>query len=43
MVGVRMQPLELEAVDEWRSSQDQMLGRPEAMRRLIRMGLIGRG
>jgi hypothetical protein len=38
-VGVRLQPDKLAALDAWASAQDDKPGRPEAMRRLMELGL----
>jgi hypothetical protein len=37
LIGVRLQPTELAAVDDWRDRDN--LTRPEAIRRLIGLGL----
>ena len=39
LVGVRLQPDLRRQVDDWRRLQDDLPGRPEAMRRLVGMGL----
>jgi hypothetical protein len=39
LVGVRLQPDMAKQVDDWRRIQDDLPGRPEAMRRLIALGL----
>jgi hypothetical protein len=39
LVGVRLQPDMAKQVDDWRRLQDDLPGRPEAMRRLIALGL----
>jgi hypothetical protein len=36
MVGVRLQPDDLELLDLWIAANDPELGRPEAVRRIIR-------
>jgi hypothetical protein len=41
LIGVRLQPHDLKAVDEWASKQDDKPSRPEAMRRLIGQALGG--
>jgi hypothetical protein len=41
MVGVRLQPDQLAAVDAWIKHQPDTLSRPEAVRRLIELGLKG--
>jgi hypothetical protein len=42
LVGVRLQPDDLAAVDQWAAKQKEPHTRPEAMRALIRKGL-GKG
>ncbi|MCK1437379.1 hypothetical protein [Bradyrhizobium sp. 15] len=39
LVGVRLQPDDLSAVDEWRDKQSDAPTRPEAIRRLVEIGL----
>ena len=39
LVGVRLQPPLARAIDEWRRKQEDLPSRPEAMRRLIEIGL----
>jgi hypothetical protein len=39
LIGVRLQPPSLERVDAWAARQDDRPSRPEAMRRLIELGL----
>jgi hypothetical protein len=39
LIGVRLPPDELAAVDDWLSGQKATLSRPEAIRRLIRIAL----
>jgi hypothetical protein len=39
LVGVRIQPDMAKALDDWRRKQDDLPGRPEAIRRLVEMGL----
>lgn len=39
LVGVRVQPEMLEKLDNWRREQPDLPGRPEAIRRLIEIGL----
>lgn len=39
MVGVRLQPPELDAIDAWRGTQPESLTRPEAIRRLVAAAL----
>ncbi len=38
-IGVRMQPKEIEAVDKWRRKQTDLPSRPEAIRRLVEIGM----
>jgi hypothetical protein len=35
LIGVRLQPLDLAAVDEWASKQQDQPSRPEAIRRIL--------
>ncbi|GAY19716.1 hypothetical protein SFOMI_0236 [Sphingobium fuliginis] len=39
MVGVRLQPDDLAALDAWVEAQDGEPSRPEAVRKLMRLGL----
>jgi len=39
LVGVRIQPDMAKALDDWRRRQDDLPGRPEAIRRLIEIVL----
>lgn len=39
LVGTRFQPSLLEAVDEWRKEQPDLPTRPEAVRRLVEIGM----
>lgn len=39
LVGVRLQPKALSAVDSWAASQDDKPSRPEAIRRLLEQAL----
>jgi hypothetical protein len=39
LIGVRLQPDQLAALDRWREAQDGAPSRPEAVRRLIEKGL----
>jgi hypothetical protein len=39
LVGVRMHPARMKELDDWRRKQDDMPGRPEAIRRLVELGL----
>jgi hypothetical protein len=43
LVGVRIQPDMAKALDDWRRKQDDLPGRPEAIRRLVELGLKARG
>ena len=37
LVGTRFQPVDLELLDAWRYAQNDVPGRPEAIRRLVRI------
>jgi hypothetical protein len=39
LVGVRVQPDMAQQIDDWRRKQDDLPGRPEAIRRLVDLGL----
>jgi len=39
LVGVRVQPEMAKELDDWRRKQDDLPGRPEAIRRLVELGL----
>jgi hypothetical protein len=39
LVGVRIQPDMAKALDDWRRRQDDLPGRPEAIRRLVDIAL----
>ena len=39
LVGVRVQPDMAKQLDAWRRQQDDLPGRPEAIRRLVEIGL----
>lgn len=39
LVGVRIQPEMAKELDDWRRKQDDLPGRPEAIRRLVEIGL----
>jgi hypothetical protein len=39
LVGVRVQPDMAKQLDDWRRKQDDLPGRPEAIRRLMAMAL----
>lgn len=43
LIGVRMQPDELSTLDEWIGDRYPELTRPEAIRRLVELGLAVRG
>jgi hypothetical protein len=38
-IGVRIQPDLAKQIDDWRRGQDDLPGRPEAIRRLVELGL----
>jgi hypothetical protein len=38
-VLVRIPPAEMQPIDDWVSNQDKFLSRPEAIRRLVELGL----
>ena len=38
-IGVRVEPEFLKAIDEWRRKQEDVPTRPEAIRRLVELGL----
>ena len=40
LVGVRLQPEMAKQLDDWRRHQDDLPGRPEAIRRLIEIGFL---
>ena len=42
LVGVRIQPDMAKALDNWRRTQEDLPGRPEAIRRLVEMALKGK-
>ena len=42
LVGVRVQPELAKQLDDWRREQDDLPGRPEAIRRLVELGLTVR-
>jgi hypothetical protein len=42
-IGARWSPEVLEAIDDWRRKQDDLPGRPEAIRRLVEIGLKVKG
>jgi hypothetical protein len=39
LVGVRVQPDMAKQIDDWRRGQPDLPGRPEAIRRLVELGL----
>lgn len=39
LVGVRIQPDMAKEIDDWRRQRDDLPGRPEAIRRLVEIGL----
>jgi hypothetical protein len=43
LIGVRVHPADLAMLDEWRETEPDMPGRPEAIRRLINIALKWRG
>ena len=43
LVGVRVQPEMAKQLDDWRRQQDDLPGRPEAIRRLVEIGLKAKG
>jgi hypothetical protein len=42
LVGVRIQPDMAKQLDDWRRAQDDLPGRPEAIRRLVEIALRAR-
>jgi len=42
-VMVRVQPDMAKQLDDWRRNQDDLPGRPEAIRRLVELGLKAKG
>ena len=42
LVGVRVQPEMAKQLDDWRRKQEDLPGRPEAIRRLVELGLKAR-
>ena len=42
-VMVRVQPNMAKQLDDWRREQDDLPGRPEAIRRLVELGLKAKG
>lgn len=43
LVGVRIQPEMAKELDQWRRKQHDLPGRPEAIRRLVELGLKTKG
>lgn len=43
LVGVRVQPDMAKLIDDWRRQEEDLPGRPEAIRRLIEIGLRAKG
>ena len=43
LIGVRLRPQQVAALDDWRSRQPKAMSRPAAMRKLIAMALFGNG
>jgi hypothetical protein len=41
LVGVRLQGDQLKAIDKWAAKQDPPVTRPDAIRRLVELGLEG--
>jgi hypothetical protein len=39
---MRWQETELSAIDDWREKHDDVVSRPEAIRRLVELGLKGK-
>ena len=42
-VNVRLAVTSLQVIDDWRRKQDDLPGRPEAIRRLVDLGLKAKG
>jgi hypothetical protein len=42
-IGMRWHDPDLRAIDEWRRSQTDLPSRPEAIRRLVELGLASKG
>jgi hypothetical protein len=42
-IGVRVAPEFLKLIDQWRKKQDDVPTRPEAIRRLVELGLKAKG
>ena len=43
VVGVRLHPSDLSALDAWIAAHDEPISRPEAVRQLMRVGMNARG
>lgn len=43
LIGVRVQPEMLGKLDDWRRRQEDLPGRPEAIRRILELGLLAKG
>jgi hypothetical protein len=43
LVGVRVQPEMAKELDNWRRKEPDLPGRPEAIRRLVELGLKAKG
>jgi hypothetical protein len=43
LVGVRIQPEMAKQLDDWRRNQEDVPTRPEAIRRLVELGLKAKG
>jgi metal-responsive CopG/Arc/MetJ family transcriptional regulator len=43
LIGVRIQPEMAQELDDWRRKQADLPNRPEAIRRLVEMGLKAKG
>jgi hypothetical protein len=43
LVGVRLQDDEIKAIDRWARKQEPPVTRPEAIRRLVELGLKAKG
>jgi hypothetical protein len=39
LIGLRWQPPQVEAIDNWRREEPDLPSRPEAIRRLVELGL----
>jgi hypothetical protein len=43
LVGVRLRPRQVAALDDWRKRQPRPMSRPAALRKLAAMALLGNG